>query len=935
MSKREFLISKIFAVSGLAVVVALANQPAFAQQEPQSDAAIEEVVVTGIRISLEHAMDIKRESGRIVDSVASESLGKFPDTNIAESLQRITGVSIDRSGGEGQSITVRGFGPQFNPVLLNGRRMVSDTGGRSFNFDVLPEEMVSRVDVYKSAVAALPSGGIGSTVIMHTPRPLDIRDFKAVVTGRLQYEELSGHATPQLFGMVNNTFLDNTAGFLLSVSHEQRKNRTERYLTDGILTSPRDGLTLIADDLAALGYAEDDQFFIPQNFNISPIEEERERLNVNSTLQYQPADELTLTLDAMYGEFDVRTHSDTLTFFVTPSIITEAQFDETRTVTSHVQNPDAATDFTRSERSRPTETSAVGFNADWNLSEDWNLAFDTSWSRTESLGTEDTAVTVMGYRNTGFGLSYDEYGVPSYSGVTDAEIQDPSLYNAHFTMRGIGGGPLGGTSDIEHELMENRLDFTWNADYGALREISFGALHSSEDESTTARSTTDNIVCLYCGYFVDLPDDILRPAPEGVGYLDGEIDVPDAWQTADIDDVIAFLESDEAAAARDEALELAPGTTAAELAAANGFDVVKKPNSTEMEEKVRAAYVNFDLKGELSEMPWRANLGLRYEQTETTAFGISPPLLDLLDSGDPTLYVPILGEPTIISETNKYDHALPSLDVRLNLTDDLVARFAASKTMTRPPFVALSPRMVIGTTRPGNLQASRGNPNLKPYVSKNLDLAMEWYYQDSGYLTAGLFRKSVDNFLVNTVQNQTFIIPDADDLFDSDPVFEVSTQDNLESAYVEGVELGLQHTFDWLPGRWKGFGITANAILVNSDAELDVNDVTQTFALEGLGDSYNVVGFYTYGDFEARLAWNSRDRFLQNSVGFGGEPTYVKDFAQIDARVSYAVTDYASLFIEGVNIADEKMTKVGRYDHHILLREQTGPRYVAGIRVEF
>jgi TonB-dependent receptor len=220
-------------------------------------------------------------------------------------------------------------------------------------------------------------------------------------------------------------------------------------------------------------------------------------------------------------------------------------------------------------------------------------------------------------------------------------------------------------------------------------------------------------------------------------------------------------------------------------------------------------------------------------------------------------------------------------------------------------------------------------------VSKNLDIALEWYYQDSDYITVGLFKKSVDNFLVNTVQNQTFVIPDSDDLFDGDPVFEVRTQANLESSDVEGVELSAQHTFDWLPGLWSGFGIIANATLVNSDAELDVNDLTQTFALEGLGDSYNVVAFYTYGDVEARLAWNRRDRFLQNAVGFGGEPTYVKDFAQIDVRASYALTDNASVFIEGVNITDEKMTKVGRYDHHILLREQTGPRYTAGIRVEF
>ena len=367
-----------------------------------TDPMLEEVSVTGIRSSLQRAMDIKRNSDAIVDSIASESLGKFPDTNIAESLQRITGVSIDRSGGEGQAVTVRGFGPQFNPVLLNGRRMVSDTGARSFNFDVLPAELVSQVDVYKSAAAHLQSGGIGSTIVMHTPRPLDIDDFKAVTTVKGLYEVLSDEITPELFGMVSNTFADGRAGFLLSAVYEERKNRLERYLTDGIISSPRDGLTLIADDLAAQGYAADDQFFISQVFNISPINEQRERININSTFQYQFSDELVLTFDGMYSKFDVQTKSNSLTFFVTPSIITEATFDQNRTAIQLTQTSDAATDFTISERSRPTDSFAFGFNADWDFASDWNVAFDSSWSQAESGGASGTNVAVMGFRDSGF-----------------------------------------------------------------------------------------------------------------------------------------------------------------------------------------------------------------------------------------------------------------------------------------------------------------------------------------------------------------------------------------------------------------------------------------------------------------------------------------------------------------------------------------------------
>jgi len=276
-------------LSSTIATLMFASTQVIAQAAPQ-EAGFEEVVVTGIRSSLEQAMDIKRNSDAMVDSIASESLGKFPDTNIAESLQRITGVAIDRSGGEGQSITVRGFGPQFNTVLLNGRRQVSDTGSRAFNFDTLPAELVSQVDVYKSSQANLQSGGIGSTIVMHTPRPLDIGSFRTVGSIKGVHEDISGKTTPNLFGMVSNTFADDRAGFLVSVNYQERENRTERFLTDGIMTVGRDSMGLIADDLAEQGYGADDQFFIPQVFNISPIDEQRRRINVNSTFQFEPSE---------------------------------------------------------------------------------------------------------------------------------------------------------------------------------------------------------------------------------------------------------------------------------------------------------------------------------------------------------------------------------------------------------------------------------------------------------------------------------------------------------------------------------------------------------------------------------------------------------------------------------------------------------------------
>lgn len=926
------------ALSAAFVGMAGANQ-AFAQlADPnQQGDTVDEVVVTGIRGSLARAIEIKRNSDQIVDSIASESLGKFPDSNIAESLQRISGVSIDRSGGEGQAVTVRGFGPQFNTVLLNGRRIVSDTGARSFNFDVLPAELISRVDVYKSAAANLDEGGIGSTIMLHTARPLELDGFKAITSVRGLYEDLSGKVTPQAFGMVSDTFADGRFGALLSVSYQERENRIERFLTDGYLTAPRDSMSLIAGDLAAQGFAADDQFFVPQNLNISPVSEHRKRLNVNTTLQFQASDKVRLTLDGMYDKFTVNSVSDTLGFFVTPSIITDAQFDENRTATQITQTVDAAVDFIRSVRDRPTDTYATGLNVAWEVSDAVSVALDSSWSRTRSGGANGTNVAVLGFRNPAdiYTLSYGPSGLPSVTGISSTDILDPGLPKAHFTLRGSGGGPLGGGADLQDELTQHRIEARWEPEGSTMKRLAFGAAFSHENQSTTSRVSDSTILCMYCGYFVDVPDTLFRTYEPGGGYLGGSISVPAAWQTFDIDELISFLESPQATTARDTAQGLPPGTSAAIVAADDGYAVHVQPSSSRIKEDILSFYASMNLAGTMGEKPWGLTLGARYARTKTTPFGISQQLLDLVDSGDPTLYIPVLGDPTTVSQENTYNDFLPSLDFRINLTPDVIARFAASKTVTRPPLGALSPRTVIGTTRPGNLQASSGNPDLQPFASKNADLSVEWYYQENGFVTLGLFYKKVDKFLVNTVEDRAMPIADSDNLFNGDPVFEVSLQDNLEDATVKGVEVGVQHNFDWLPGFWSGFGVSANATFVDSDAELNVHDVTQTFALEGLGNSFNAIGYYEKGRLEARVAWNRRNRFLQTAVGFGGEPTFVQPYSQIDARVSIAVSPNFSVFAEGVNIGNEKMEKVGRFDNQILLLEETGPRYSLGARMEF
>ncbi|MEZ7279032.1 TonB-dependent receptor [Pseudoalteromonas sp. 68 DY56-GL68] len=923
-----------FTLSAISLAISFSVTSA---QQPADNTGdeIEVIEVSGIRGSLQRSVSMKRESLQIVDSISAEDIGQFPDTNLAESLQRISGVAIDRSGGEGQSVTVRGFGPEFNTVLLNGRRMASDTGARSFNFDVLPAELVSAVDVYKSQPAKLDEGGIGSTIVMHTPKPLSFDGFKAVASVKGLYEDLSGEFTPQLFGMITDTFADNTLGALVSLTHQKRKNQINRILTDGYMVLNRDDMTNISEQLAQQGYSQNDQFFFPQNLNVSPVSEERERTTINTALQYAPNSNLTFTLDGLYSDFEVYADTTNVGLFFTPSLISDATFDKNGVATSVTENrnPDA----TRATLSRPSELYALGFNADWWINDNLNIAFDSSWSRAESGGADNTNVSVVGIaiEDENFStINYDENGFPALSGIADDALTDPSLARAHFNLLGTGGGPFGGGQDFEDEITQHKLDVKWTPYFGHLSEVSFGAQYSKQKQSVTIRLSHPEVLCAYCGFSVDMPDSLFSQTGIGNDYLGGIGGLPSRWLSFNIADAIEYLESPEAMTANDTANNLPTGTTAALFANTNGFDIATRPDSSQVEEDILSTYLNFAFEGDWADKTWNWNIGARYVRTETTAIGVSQLLEDLtLSAAD--LYTPVLTGETRVSQTNKYNYVLPSTDFRINLTDEIIARASASKTLTRPPLSALSPRTTIGSTRPGNLSASSGNPDLKPFISDNIDVSLEWYFSESSYLTAGYFRKDVKNFLVSTVENRPFPIIDSENLFEGDPIFEVSLVDNVEKAAVDGLELSAQYSFDTLLGFWSGFGVTANATLVDSNAELNVENTSQTFALVGLGNTYNLIGFYDKGGFQARIAWNRRDRFLQTARGFGGEPTYVSEYDQVDIRFSYDLSQSVQIFLEGINITDEKTKKVGRYDNEILLYEETGPRYTLGVSATF
>lgn len=892
-----------------------------------SDDSEEEIVVTGIRGSLTNSAAIKRNSNAIVDAISTEDLGKFPDSNVAESLQRIPGVAIDRSNGEGRFVTVRGFGPAFNTVLVNGRTFASDNQGREFSFDLLAAELISGAEVYKSSQAPLQDGGIGATLNIKTPRPLDLGGFEAVFSGKGLYETNSGDVTPQFFGLLSKTFADNRIGVLASVSYQDRQSEVRFTQNRGYLPG------------STVGPVNAPLFvnvFAPRNQDAGIDTQSRERLGFNATVQFEPSDKLLLTIDGLYNEFDVNSQVEALGSWFEPSSYTAAAIDENRTVTSLTTT--GVGDFIQTSNNRFVKTRAVGGNLKWEANNNLTVKLDVSWSRATDDAGGENYFTVAGTPSQYSFAQAVGNGFPSTFNYS-ADLTNPALARTHIALRQ--------GNDEAERVLEYKLDTEWKSDGGVLDIIRFGLINTRRSKSSQTVATDPNILCLYCGYLESAQASLLSPINLG-NFLGSSGTVPTAFQRYDPNAYFAFLESAGQAAARDAARGLAPGTTAALLAASNGYAATVQPNSFSIDEDVYAGYIDFDLKGTIGSMPWVVNIGARYLHTELTAEGQQQQLLDLLPVlNDPTIFQGVFangGVPQPTRQSNSYDFFLPNLNIRVGLTDDIVARFSASRTITRPQIRDLAPRTNFDVLRPASLDASGGNPDLRPYASNNFDLSFEWYPTSTTTLSAAVYFKNISDFIVQTRTDEDFTIANAGGLPVGNGItgpntatFSVRRPQNSESANVRGLELNAVHTFDYLPSPLDGFGAAVNVTLVDSDASFDEGTTTTSFAVEGLGNSYNITGFYEKSGFSARVAWNRRGRFLEFLVtpGQGGDPVFRRAFEQVDARASYDITKFAQIFIEGTNVFNARNVTTGRFDNQVLDFVDTGARYSAGARFAF
>lgn len=869
------------------------------QAEANSD--IEVIAVTGIRGSLIKSKDIKKESDTVVDAITSEDIGKFPDQNVAESLQRITGVSIDRSGGEGQSITVRGLGPEFNTTLINKRTMATTSGGRSFSFDILASELISGAEVYKTQSANLQEGAIGATINITTFKPLAIPGFKATASVKAVYDEMSGSTSPQFSGLISNTFDDEKLGVLLSFAHSQRDSRYDEANT---AYYERTDLTL--ND----GRTFDD-VYMPQNYDQIAQTESRERTGGNLVFQYAPLDTLTFTLDALYSKYEVDYRQDILAHWFEESKLTDVTLDDNRTVVKMSMGNGSHSDFMVRQSQTENLLTAFGFNADWDLNDTVSLAADISYSQASSDplgGMTDTVAARPG------DYSYDR---------SSGALLPTMTFNANNSSNGLtaGWGGRDGTK-IDDEVLEIKFDGEWIVDSGSLATINFGVLYSDRTFGSTDYSTKWPVPVIWgdnsSPVYLD-PD--LFSNFDADGFLSGS-DGASAqnWLTFNSEAWFDYVTSDEVMAQLDD-----PAASRA-LLAQYGTQMHASPTAYEVNETLNALYTDFHFDGDLYDMPWKVVAGIRYVETTSKSKGNQIALLDLVPAPNEDGVVRVVESEDYlpIEASNSYDNWLPSLNANIEVIEDVIARVAYSKSITRPELDEMSPLSSYSGGHQDSLKGEGANPMLMPFTSNNFDLSLEWYYQEGSYASVAAFRKDISGYLETEEVQEVVSVPSGD--YD----YKVTRPVNQNDAQITGYEFAIQHMFTSLPEPLDGLGVIANMTIVDSDSSSSTSG--EPLPLVGLGDSQNLILFYEKDAVQFRIAYNNRSRFMQSKPLSWRGAHYVEDYAQVDISGSYDFNEKLTLFIEGINITNELTVKTAEYSNQVLKVTETGPRYSLGIR---
>lgn len=891
-------------MSGVATGVALfmtMSGVAFAQTP--SD---EEIIVTGIRAAIENAIEIKREETSIVEAVSAEDIGKLPDVSIAESIARLPGLTAQRLNGRAQVISVRGLGADFTTALLNGREVTSVGDNRGVEFDQFPSELLSSVVVYKTPDAGLVGAGIAGTVDLRTVRPLDSDERTLAFGARYEWNELGAlNAGTEDTGYRLNAayvdqFMDGRLGVALGLATMLSPSQAERFNTWGYPTSGPGGAAIIG---GAKPYVQSNEL---------------ERTGIIGTIEFEPTPTFSLTLDAYHSTFE---ETQTLRGIEIPlawgegtlqpgavtsgGLTTSGQFNGIKTVVRNDVN------------FRDAETTLLGLNAEWDISDHWTLGLDVSHSavdRTDQIiesyagtGANGTgALDNIGFRSLG-DAGFIFTSALDYANFNNIVLTDPRGWGGANQQAGYLNQPT-----IQDELNAIRLSATRSMDSDWLSSIEVGVHQSERSKSFVS----DEWFLRLSGGAATAPIPTnVRLGATSLGFLG----IPGMVSY----DTLALLNSGVYTRFRNP----------------NG-DVLNK--NWNVDETVTTGYVQFNIDSDYGRFPIRGNFGVQLVNIEQEASGFA-----VTSNGAPPFFS------RLIVDGDEFFEVLPSLNLGVQVTDNDTVRFAVARTLMRARMDDLRAGRTVNTN-PANVASTNpyaaffssngGNPTLAPYMATGFDLSWEHYINDGeGYFALAGFYKDIETWIFPNVIVQDFTGFPFTGPTPATFLGRHDTRQNVSGGYIRGLEATLSLPLSVISPALEGFGVIASYSWTDSEITPSIGtppNIVEIGAIPVPGLSEDVRNFTAYYErygFQARVSWRYRSDFLGEVGGFanGRELRTVGEESVVDAQIGYRFEhgpmEGLSVVLQGNNLTDEDFSTYDNDPRLVRDYQRYGSTYMLGV----
>jgi iron complex outermembrane receptor protein len=860
-------------------------------QQDQVQPVAEEITVVGIAESLQEAVKVKHESSAIVDAIAAKDVNKLPDKNLAEAVQRVPGVVINREFGEGERVSLRGLAPNLVHTTVNGHNVaVADwfvleqlAATRSFNYLLLPSDLIGLLTVYKSPTAELDEGGIGGTINVQTRKPLDLKPFAFSASVQNAYTQKSSSNDPNVSALASWKNAAGTAGVLFSAVLDKRNIRRDGVEVLGYSPQPAAGGLLVPDLIGS-----------------ALFQQERERKAFDVEFQFRPMKTLELNLNGFWSRFGADNINQNYLAWTSNALGGGGTLTNT-TVIGNTAVAGVVSSSGNGTTGRGVVYDAIdrkAFAKTWYGDLDGTYTPNASWIVHFDIGHTDADGDTDSQPFVEFGapatFSYDLRGKTPQVHFVNINPTNPGQMEFDF-------------ASLHHITNQDSEDYTYVdgerfMTSGGVKSIKFGVKYSDHERDTDFQATT------YGGFFLPLS------ATGCGGHACTAADFAAGLTPGDFLNGIS-----------------GPGTLASywsvdrgriESILSNSFNGTRIPNPPEVfsvEEKATGAFAMANLKAG----SWKGNAGLRVVRTDQTSTGNVVGGAGEIQNA--------FGNFTHVTADRTYTDYLPSVNLARDLSPQLVLRLAAARTMARPDFTDVSPRV---TLNPGALSGQGGDPNVDPFRADQADVSLEWYHGTDEILSGALFYKNIESFITDRPAEQSYLIQTntpnlarCQSAFTTEFPnryscrFTINQRANGGGGNVKGLEL---NALQKLGG---GFGVQAN--YTYSDAKAD------EAGLEIPGNSKNsgnVIGFFENARIGARLAYSYRSEFF---VAFD-RSTRLNQAAlkSLDASLSVNVYRGLALTVDGVNLTNEKIIQFASDTFRPRAVYDNGRYYFLGVRYQ-